>query len=533
MSIRSRIALLAIVAILSVVTALFVQYRSIRGEVNALREQKAAYIQAQEKSRLVHVLQKERGLSSAMLANPSVERGAELHKQYAETDATLAQMQTQTLAGKLLLVRQQVAARKIAWPDVREFYTSNINAALDMISMSVVAERSPNTVMHTAIVELSLARENMGLLRATVNGIYSRGRDELEDVTYLASEYGKFKDHLRVFQRDLKLQGSNSAMDGLLAAPYDAVTAQVEEILQRGPKAAWNRPNAVWWVQATRVIDNFKAKEDKLYDALFQSADKEIEIKEQALMRYGMAAISLGLMVVLLTAFTILRILRALGVLITTLDDVVCNENYSIRINGESQKDEFGRISLSLNNLLDYTDTLIRDKEKLAATDLLTGIMNRRSFLEVAAREIIRADRYETHFTLIYIDIDHFKQINDNYGHATGDQVLVRFVQVLKKYLREADLLARWGGEEFMILAPETKLEQGYQLAAKLCHEVAGTTFIGVGNITCSMGVDEWQAGDSLDALCQRADAALYRAKESGRNRVCRAAQSGQLPVAG
>jgi diguanylate cyclase (GGDEF)-like protein len=524
MSIRSRIALLALVAVFSVVTALLVQYQSISGEVNVLRELKTTYVQAQAKSRLVHVLQKERGLSSAMLAKPSAERRAELHKQYTETDAILAQIPVQDFAEELLLVRRQVASGKVAWHDVREFYTSIINAALDTISMDVVAERSSDTMMHAAIVELSLAREDMGLMRATVNAIYSRGRDELDEVTYLAEEYGKFKDHLRVFQRDLKLRQPKGVTDGLMVAPYSGVIRQVDEILLRGKNVVWTRSNAVWWADATRVIDNFKALEDKLYGDLFQSADREIVIKEQELARYGIAAISLGLIVVLLTAFTILRILRALGVLITTLDDVVRNENYSIRINGESSKDEFGRISLSLNNLLDYTDTLIRDKEKLAATDLLTGIMNRRSFLEEAAREITRAQRYASHFALIFIDIDHFKQINDADGHAAGDQVLARFVQVLKKYLREADQLARWGGEEFVILAPETGLEQGEQLAEKLRIEVAATTFHGERTITCSMGVVEWRTGESFDALCQRADKALYRAKENGRNRVCMAA---------
>lgn len=524
MSIRSRIALLALVAISSVVAALLAQYQSISREVDALRAQKSAYIQAQDISRLVHVLQKERGLSSAVLANSSAGRKTELRKQYTETDATLAQMPVQEFANQLLVVRQQVMSGKTAWKDVRGFYTLIINTALDAISMDVVAENILGTRMHTAIVELSLAREDMGLMRATVNGIYSRGGDEPDDVTYLAEEYGKFKDHLRVFRRDLKMQEPEGVMEGLLVAPYGRVVGQVEEILQRGSRAIWNRPNAVWWAEATQVIDNFKSMEDRLYNDLFKSANRGIETKELQLGRYGMAAVGLGLMVVLLTAFTILRILRALGVLITTLDDVVRNENYSIRIKGESPKDEFGRISLSLNNLLDFTDTLIRDKEKLAATDLLTGIMNRRSFLEEAAREIIRAERYATHFSLIFIDIDHFKQINDADGHAAGDQVLTRFVQVVKKFLREADLLARWGGEEFVILAPEAGLEQGRQLAEKLRIEVAGAIFPGERKMTCSMGVAEWRVEESFDALCRRADKALYRAKEDGRNRVCSAA---------
>ncbi|MDO8988642.1 MAG: diguanylate cyclase [Sideroxyarcus sp.] len=524
MSIRARIALLAFVAILSVIAALFAQYRTIRGEVDALHEQKLAYVQAQTKSGLVHVLQKERGLSAAMLASPSATREAELRKQYAETDAILAQMSATELREKLLVVRQQVGARKTAWAEVRDFYTSHIDDALDAIATGVVAEKSPNTTMHTAIIELALARENMGLLRATINGIYSSGADNLEDVTYLAAEYGKFRHHLRVFQRNLKTLVPVAATDELLAAPYGAVVVQVEEILQRGPKAIWNRSNAQWWADATRVIDNFKATEDRLYDKLFRSADSDIAQKEQELRSYGVSAIGLGLAVALLTAFTILRILRALGVLITTLDDVIRSENYSIRISGESPKDEFGRISLSLNNLLDFTDTLIADKETLASTDLLTGVLNRRSFLEVATREISRADRYETRFALVFIDIDHFKLINDNHGHAAGDEALIHFVHVLRRDLREADLLARWGGEEFVILVPEAGLEQGYQLADKLCAEVSCSFFPGTGRVTCSMGVAERRPGESFEDLCRRADTALYQAKAAGRNRVCRAA---------
>jgi diguanylate cyclase (GGDEF)-like protein len=523
MSIRARIALLALVAILSVVAALLAQYRSIRGEVDALREQKTGYLQAQAESRLIHVLQKERGLSSALLANPSAARRADLLQQYAETDAALAQLDEQDLREKLLTVRRQVADRKVAWAEVRALYTSSIVSALDRISMGVTADRSPNTMMHAAIVELALARENIGLLRATVNGVYSRGRTGLEDVTYLAAEYGKLNDHLRAFRRNLSSRSTRATTDDLQAALYAAAIGQVEEILQRGPQVVWNRSNALWWKEATQVIDYFKAKEDGLYDELLRSADREIGNKEGQLRQYSIAAIILGLIVVLLTAFTILRILRALGVLITTLDDVVRNENYSIRIKGESPKDEFGRISLSLNKLLDFTDTLINDKERLASTDLLTGVLNRRSFLEQATRESSRADRYKSRFALIFIDIDHFKQINDRYGHATGDVALIHFVQVLKHGLREADLLARWGGEEFVVLAPQATLEQGFQLADKLRAEVAATDFAGAGKVTCSMGVAEWNAGESLDALCQRADAALYRAKETGRDRVCRA----------
>lgn len=517
MSIRTRIALLALVAISSVVAALYAQYRSIDAEVQALRRMKTVYAEAQMRSGLVHVLQKERGLSSALLANPSAERRAELHRQYAVTDAILSGMHQDELAARIAAVRTRVAGRTISWPETRRFYTDNINAALDTISRSVISESSHHTAQHSAIVELAWARESMGLLRATINGIYSRDASSLGDVTYLAAEFGKFNDHLHAFRR------GHADAAASLVAPYGTVVAQIEDILQQGPHKGWHRSNARWWAEATQVIDNFKAQEDALYGELLHAAEVEIAAKEIELHRYALTAIGFGLAVALLTAFTILRILHALGVLISTLDNVVRSENYSLRIRGESPRDEFGRISLSLNKLLDFTDSLLSDKEKLASTDLLTGVMNRRRFIEMAAQEVNRSSRYHTPFVLIFIDIDHFKQVNDSFGHATGDQVLVYFSHLLNRGMRGSDLLARWGGEEFVILAPQTRLDQGFQLAEKLCLEVSSALFIGPGRVTCSMGVAEHKPGESFDAMWQRADAALYEAKESGRNRVCKA----------
>ena len=505
------------------VVALFAQYRSIRGEIAALHEQKDAYVRSQSTSRLIHALQKERGLSAGMLANPTAKRAAKLQKQYEETDSVLAQAQIPGLQAGLLAVRQQVSGGTISWADARELYTASIDEALNAIAVKVMTGKPSNTMMHMAIVELAFAREDLGLIRATINSIYARGTDELADVTYLAKEEGKFRDHLNAFQRDMASQEQSVAMGELLDEPYEKVIGQVDDFLRHGPRAATDKPQDAWWADATRVIDHFKAMEDTLYRNLLQSADMEIANKEQELERYVMVAVGFGLVIALLTAFTILRILRALGILITTLDDVIKSENYSIRIHGESHKDEFGRISLSLNNLLDFTDALIRDKEKLAATDVLTGVLNRRSFMEAATREIGRANRYQSHFALIFIDIDHFKGINDRHGHAAGDKVLAHFVHVLKKYLRKSDMLARWGGEEFVILAPEANVDEGYQLADKLCTEVFATTFAAAGKITCSMGVAQWRPGESFDELSQRADKALYEAKEAGRNRVCRA----------
>lgn len=156
----------------------------------------------------------------------------------------------------------------------------------------------------------------------------------------------------------------------------------------------------------------------------------------------------------------------------------------------------------------------------LASTDVLTGICNRRRFNEVLQVEIARAKRFGTPFTLIIFDIDHFKRINDTYGHPAGDQVLLKLSLVVAKNIRSTDLFARWGGEEFVILATNCETHCPHSLAEKLRKLVEAYPFAEVGKVTCSFGATDFQAGDNEESLIRRADHNLYQAKESGRNRV-------------
>lgn len=118
------------------------------------------------------------------------------------------------------------------------------------------------------------------------------------------------------------------------------------------------------------------------------------------------------------------------------------------------------------------------------------------------------------------LDIDFFKSINDGYGHDIGDQVLVELAHLLKRNLRKADCCARWGGEEFMLLAPETSLEQAVRLANKIRDAIKHTAFPIQGSVTASFGVVEVHAQDSVKSLMKRVDNALYLAKEEGRDQV-------------
>ena len=163
---------------------------------------------------------------------------------------------------------------------------------------------------------------------------------------------------------------------------------------------------------------------------------------------------------------------------------------------------------------------LAHDLRFQAITDPLTGLFNRWKFDDSLAGEMTRSARYGTPLSLVLYDVDHFKQVNDIHGHQAGDDVLVRLSQVVSEAIRQSDLLARWGGEEFVILAPSSNGAKTYQAAQKLSQAIAQTTFADVGRITCSFGVAEYVEGDTAESLMARADGALYLAKINGRNRV-------------
>ncbi|MEF8982865.1 sensor domain-containing diguanylate cyclase [Thiohalorhabdus sp.] len=155
-----------------------------------------------------------------------------------------------------------------------------------------------------------------------------------------------------------------------------------------------------------------------------------------------------------------------------------------------------------------------------ATTDPLTGIPNRQHFERHLEREVAQADRTGRMLALIMADLDHFKAVNDGNGHEVGDAVLREAVSVIGPWLRGSDLIARWGGEEFMVLAPETGAEGAGELAERLRQALETHDFPGVGAMTASFGVAEYAPGENPGSLVRRVDAALYRAKWEGRNRV-------------
>lgn len=171
-------------------------------------------------------------------------------------------------------------------------------------------------------------------------------------------------------------------------------------------------------------------------------------------------------------------------------------------------------------NLEDLVEERTRQLENLANCDPLTNLYNRRKFSSLLTHELQRFNRYRHPFSLISIDIDHFKQINDRYGHDTGDEVIKCISNILKGSIRDSDYAVRWGGEEFILLIIHATQPMAFNIAEKLRQTLHETELEHVGKITVSIGVTEAQQDDTESSIIKRSDKALYMAKNNGRNRI-------------
>ncbi len=162
----------------------------------------------------------------------------------------------------------------------------------------------------------------------------------------------------------------------------------------------------------------------------------------------------------------------------------------------------------------------LKTMERISIIDKLTDIYNRHKLDHELNKELLKAERYGHEFGILLLDIDNFKQINDSLGHQAGDEVLIEFAQQLKHCLRQTDTLGRWGGDEFLIIAPNSNAESLTMLAQKIKETISSHSFYFIDEVRSSMGLSLNKSGDSIDTLMQRADKALYASKASGKNLI-------------
>ena len=182
-------------------------------------------------------------------------------------------------------------------------------------------------------------------------------------------------------------------------------------------------------------------------------------------------------------------------------------------------KEKEDDISLAKQNFQNER-TRFQELANVAYTDSLTKTFNRLKFDELAKIEFLSAEKFDLPLSIAIVDIDHFKLFNDKYGHLVGDEVLVMLAQYINDSLRNTDIFARWGGEEFVILFKSTNLEDAKLVSEKLRDGVSKLKHELAGNITASFGLTQYKYGDTLTKMFKRCDDALYKAKANGRDRV-------------
>lgn len=196
------------------------------------------------------------------------------------------------------------------------------------------------------------------------------------------------------------------------------------------------------------------------------------------------------------------------------------NQRLSAELNETKKELEATKRALKIKGI--ELKAVIAQAEEVSHVDELTCLPNRRQIIKNLQNEVIRAERYNTFLSISMIDIDHFKNVNDSYGHTVGDQVLFQLANLLQEEIRDPDTVGRYGGEEFLVVLPNTSLNPAAEQAARLCKRIRETE-IDIGEIiqlTVSVGVAEYRHGrENWQKFLSRADLALYGAKNAGRDR--------------
>ena len=334
----------------------------------------------------------------------------------------------------------------------------------------------------------------------------------LGEITVLLAEYKKreLTDEEQDITNLYAIAHTQYANDGLILA----VNALKEKDFKKTNEIFLNKINP-YYKNANLRANTLLQKIDEIAKNNYKEATERFVFIRNILI-FGTL---LGILFASIAAILLIRsIVRPLNKAVTHFKHISegnMNQNISV-----SSQDEIGQVLSGLAVMQGKLKILISELDQLARTDELTGAWNRRRFEETVETEMDRLRRYGQRLSLMILDVDHFKKINDLYGHSIGDQVLIDLSNTIRSSLRVSDSLTRWGGEEFIILCPNTTAETVSKLAERLRKEVSSIEFQKVGNITLSFGVAECGAEETWEQWLHRADEALYLAKSGGRDRV-------------
>lgn len=532
MTIRAKIILLSIPPILMLFYFVQQEIREGLTSKNNLKDVYAKILKAEKVSNIVHELQKERGLSSLYLTNRGKETGDKFQEQARETDKRIEELgtflkqskgdlQILSLFSGLTATRNQIHSFDITPFETEDFYTSTIAELLEeIIEIAKMARLHETKNVLFAHSHLLNAKEYLGQIRANLGAVFTAGAFDTYRQERLVTLRRAYERNSRNFVQETTDDIKDYYHQTFRGPAVQSTMDMIDTALERSGERTIGIDPAVWFESATSSINLLKKVEDYSIVKIKQNTTRDLD---NAIRQIN---INIGLTLILLIIASALSIVLCKTIigrlehLQERMTSIVQTRDFSRSVAVQSN-DEIGGITKAFNALLETARTSIADIERLSATDSLTQIYNRLKFNDLFKLELQRVQRYKTSLSLIIFDIDRFKEINDAHGHLAGDTVLVELAMIVRESLRGTDIFARWGGEEFVILATETSIEGAKKLAEKVRSEIERFHFTTVVNVTCSFGVAEYTEGDNIDTLSKRADDALYDAKRSGRNRVC------------
>lgn len=337
--------------------------------------------------------------------------------------------------------------------------------------------------------------------------------------------------HLKFSQAELaKLQNAKSLSDHLIALEEQAFNAMhgffTDPDGNYSVKGEPNQQLAIELLHGQKyhvAKANIMSAINDFFVLLEQRLETEIHAVNEA--RYLLSRISvvLAMTIIGFSVFGYFYFYRSIMVPLGDMSDWVhrierSDYNFDEVVNRD---DEFGQLERSFLIMAERIKNTMESLHDAMKIDHLTNIPNRKALEEQLEHQQYQFERYQTNCSLIIMDIDHFKHINDQHGHLVGDEVLKGIANILKQKVRFSDFVGRWGGEEFLIICPNTSLSEGKLVAEIFRSQISEYEFPAVGTITSSFGVSDLATTQRIQECIQAADECLYQAKQQGRNRVC------------
>ncbi|MCW8907100.1 MAG: diguanylate cyclase [Sedimenticola sp.] len=523
---------------------------------------------------LAHELQKERGLSAGFLTSSDRAFRTALTLQREASNGQLLQfrrsLEQQRLdphlarvteqATKVLVrmealqpLRQEVDGRKLEPQESFQGFTRLIAELIDLTNLIASVSRHENaSELFQANAILIQFGEMAGRERAVSSAGFGRGqftRQEYRLLVSLTTEQQILQRQFRSYVTERQWVRWREQISNQAVIAYQRLSDYALEFGSGSGDLSVD--SFTWFRVATQRINLVSDFQRQLIDELMQEMKRE----RSASTALFMGTVFGGGAMVLLIGFVALQLAKSIRLPILSLTEgmrALTADDKSLRIPYASRRDELGDMVAAYETFrrkLIRTDMLTMGEElgplaanrhalvlrqrteegeayrRLASIDSLTGVLNRREFMQRAKTEVSRLKRHEGALSVLLLDVDYFKQVNDTHGHPAGDRVLRIIAQSTAAALREEDVLGRIGGEEFAIFLPSTDLVSGLGTAERIRAAVESLR-IQLGevelSVTVSIGVSEFVAGESsIDPALGRADRALYQAKEGGRNRVC------------